>query len=213
MTISLKRKSMLVVLSAPSGGGKSTVTKALLNRVPELEYSVSVTSRLPRGDEKEGINYHYVTEAEFRRLSDQDEFYEWALVHGNFYGTRKSIVQAALQRGNDVILDIDVQGACSIKKLRPDALTIFLLPPSLAVLEKRLRGRETDSEETIQLRLKNAIGEIAHYSEFDYVVVNEDLERAIAEISSIFTAERHRRSRVELALENEVGVQKALRNI
>jgi len=195
------------VISAPSGGGKSTVLRALLPATEGLKYSVSVTSRPPRDGEREGVDYYFVSTEEFQSLIDHKEFYEWAKVHGNYYGTRKSVVESLVSQGYDVALDLDVQGACQIKGMKPDSVTIFLLPPSTETLEKRLRGRETDDEEVVRLRMHNAVNEIAQCGLFDYLVVNENLDRTIAAIGHIIDAERQRGSRQRLVVENEPRLQ------
>ena len=207
MSIRLKRSGTLFVISAPSGGGKSTVLRALLPATAGLKYSVSVTSRPPRDGEREGVDYYFVSTEEFQSLIDHKEFYEWAKVHGNYYGTRKSVVESLVSQGYDVALDVDVQGACQIKGMKPDSVTIFLLPPSTETLEKRLRGRETDDEEVVRLRMHNAVNEIAQCQMFDYLVVNENLDRTIAAIGHIIDAERQRGSRQRLVVENEPRLQ------
>ena len=207
MSIRLKRSGTLFVISAPSGGGKSTVLRALLPATEGLKYSVSVTSRPPRDGEREGVDYYFVSTEEFQSLIDHKEFYEWAKVHGNYYGTRKSVVESLVSQGYDVALDVDVQGACQIKGMKPDSVTIFLLPPSTETLEKRLRGRETDDEEVVRLRMHNAVNEIAQCGLFDYLVVNENLDRTIAAIGHIIGAERQRGSRQRLVVENEPRLQ------
>jgi guanylate kinase len=207
MSISLKRKGTLFVLVAPSGGGKSTVLKALLKKMDSLSYSISVTSRPPRPNEENGRDYHFVSLEAFLKMIERKEFYEWAQVHGNFYGTRKDTVEGLLSEGLDVAMDLDVQGACSIKGMKPESVTIFLLPPSTEILEKRLRDRDTDDDDVIALRLHNATNEIARCKLFDYLVVNDDLERVIEEIESIVRAERHRSIRQTLILEDETAIE------
>lgn len=206
MTIGLSRKGTLFVIAAPSGGGKSTVLHALLGKVPDLQYSVSVTSRQPRGAEQDGVDFHFVSEEKFLELIDHKEFYEWAKVHGNYYGTRKKVVEDLVQAGHDVAMDIDVQGACQIKGMKPDSVTIFLLPPSMEVLEKRLRGRDTDQEDVIAMRMTNAAEEIQQCGLFDYLLINDDLDHTIATIRSIIDAERQRSSRLGLSIQDESGL-------
>ncbi|MBX7246811.1 MAG: guanylate kinase [Candidatus Sumerlaeaceae bacterium] len=191
MPIQVTPLGILIVLSSPSGGGKSSICKALLESDPNLEYSISVTSRPPRGDEVNGRDYEFVSVEEFHNLIAQDAFYEWAKVHGNFYGTRKSRVDEKLARGKDVVLDLDVVGGLNLKKANSHAVLIFVLPPSMDVLEKRLRGRKTDGEEQIQKRLINARNELNFASKYDYAVLNEDLQQTIAAIRRIVDAERH----------------------
>lgn len=213
MPISLKRRGTLFVISAPSGGGKSTVLRALLQSIDGLSYSISVTSRKPRAGETPGKDYIFVEPEEFQRRIEAKDFYEWALVHGNYYGTLKSSVDEMLRRGHDVIMDLDVQGAYAIKGIRRDAVTIFLLPPSSQVLEERLRRRDTDDDEVIRLRLRNAADEIARCTRFDYLVVNQDLGTSITDIGRIVEAERHRGRRQTLLIENEPEIEARLGEI
>jgi guanylate kinase len=183
-----------LIVSSPSGAGKTTLTARLLTSLPELRFSVSHTTRRPRQNEQDGREYHFVTRAQFLRLIEQGSFLEWAEVHGNLYGTGR----AELDRGEHargIIFDIDHQGARQIKSSEPDAVAVFILPPSMAILEKRLRGRASEDEETVQRRFNVALGEIEHYGLFDYVLVNEDLEHATRQLESIFRAEECRRHR------------------
>lgn len=177
-------KNLLVVISAPSGAGKTTLCQRLLwelNR--ELVLSISSTTRAPRGQERDGVEYHFLTHEQFKSGIEQDEFAEWALVHGNYYGTAKKTVEEAFSQGKSVLLDIDVQGADSLKKAYPDrTLRIFISPPDMQELEKRLRTRGTDSEETIQARMKNAQDEMNRCKDFDHVIVNDDFDRAYSEL-------------------------------
>ena len=185
------------VISAPSGSGKTTLLGGLLREIRRLHFSVSFTTRKPRGEEKDGTNYHFVTREEFERRIAADEFLEWAEVFGNYYGTHESELDRARQQGRDLVLDIDVQGARQLKEKIPDAVSIFILAPSRAELEKRLRSRDEDSEETIQRRLREAAEEIRNYGTYDYVLVNDDVESSIANLVSIVRAERVRRGRME----------------
>lgn len=194
-------------MSSPSGGGKSTICRALLDSDARLGYSVSVTSRPQRKDEFNGRDYHFVTEAEFHDLIQQDSFYEWAKVHGNFYGTRKDLVDAKLAAGHDVVLDLDVVGGLNIKKLNDKAILIFVLPPSLTVLEERLTRRNTDQGEVIQLRLRNARHEIAFAQKYDYAVVNEDIGQTISIIRKIIDAERHSSNHQKVLITGEDAVE------
>lgn len=191
MAITLESRGSLVVLSSPSGGGKSSICKALLGSDPQLGYSVSTTSRDRRGDEIDGRDYHFVTPERFGELIAADAFYEWARVHGNFYGTRREQIDAMLANGKDVVMDLDVNGGLAIKKLNDAAVLVFVLPPSMEVLEARLRHRNTDGEEVIVTRLRNARHEIHFAQKYDYVVVNEDLQRTIKLIHRIVECERH----------------------
>jgi guanylate kinase len=187
-----RRRGMLVVLSAPSGGGKSIVLQKLLAVEPRTTYSVSVTSRQPRGTEVDGQDYHFVSRDKFESLIRDDVFYEYAEVHGNLYGTREDTVKAALDQGQDVLMDIDVKGGISVKWRSPDAILIFLMPPSEDILEQRLRARGTDPEAQIQLRLSNAREELNHWRLYDYVVINRDLDETVAAVQGIIRAERQR---------------------
>ncbi len=176
----------LIVLSAPSGAGKTTLCQRLLSRFPELELSVSHTTRAPRGQEKDGEHYHFVSPERFQADIAAGRFAEWAQVHGNFYGTSKTVIEETIARGKSVLLDIDVQGAESIRKSYPgDCLTIFIAPPDLTTLEKRLRARGTDSEETIQRRLRNAQEELKEAPRFHLSLVNDELDRTTAELEHI----------------------------
>ena len=198
MRFDLARGGLLIVLSAPSGGGKSAVLKRLIADDPSIGYSISYTSRPPRGHEANGVNYHFVSRAEFERLAAEGVFYEWAEVHGNLYGTAAPVVEAALAAGRDIAMDVDIQGGLAIKKRQPGAVLVFLMPPSMEILEQRLRARRSDAEEQIRLRMKNAEGEIERWREYDYVVVNTELEDAIAEVKQIVAAERRRAARFTL---------------
>ncbi len=176
----------LIVISAPSGGGKTTLCMQLLRDFPELALSISCTTRAPRGSEKDGKEYFFITPEEFKAKIGQGDFAEWAEVHGNFYGTSKSAVDKTLASNKSVLLDIDVQGAASLKKsYGARCVTIFIAPPSIDELEQRLRKRKTDSESTIQKRLKNARTELARQSEFDHQIINDTLERAYTELLSL----------------------------
>jgi len=183
-----------LIVSSPSGAGKTTLTTALLKQLPELRFSVSHTTRKPRQNEQDGREYHFTSRAEFIRLIEQGAFLEWAEVHGNLYGTGSAEI-ARNQNARGIIFDIDHQGARQIKSSEPDAVAVFILPPNMAILEKRLRGRASEDEETVQRRFGVALREIEHYGLFDYVLVNEDLEEATKQLVSIFRAEECRRHR------------------
>jgi guanylate kinase len=189
-------RRFVVVISGPSGAGKSSFVKALLGRYPrDLVYSVSATTRSRRAHEAEGRDYFFLGREEFQRRVDAGEFVEHAEVHGELYGTLKSQTEAVLRSGRNVLLDIDVQGGRSVRRIYPDGVYIFVLPPSLADLEERLRARGTDSEERIKLRLENALREIEIAREYDYAVVNDDLEDATRKVLAIIEAETCRASR------------------
>jgi guanylate kinase len=190
-------RGMLVVVSSPSGGGKGTLIQRALKTVPDLGYSVSFTTRLPREDEVNGRDYHFISVTEFQMMIEAGEFLEWAHVHGQLYGTGRSQVAREVAAGRDIILEIDTQGAKSVRGLINDAVSIFILPPSYEVLRERLAGRGSERPDEIALRLGNARGEVEQYREFDYVVLNDDADRAAAQLASIIYAERARRERQE----------------
>lgn len=176
----------LFVISAPSGGGKTTLCSRLLQDFPKLVLSISSTTRNPRGKERDGTDYHFISHEEFQKAVTENRFAEWAIVHGNYYGTSKKTIDDTLRSGKSVLLDIDVQGAESLRKVYPDrCVTIFIVPPDLKALETRLRSRGTDNDDTIQKRLKNAQKELNESSHFDHVIVNDDLERAYRELKKI----------------------------
>lgn len=204
MTITLKHRGILFVVSAPSGGGKSTILRAVLSSDDTLDYSVSVTSRPPRQGEVHGQSYWFVSEDEFKKMIEEDQFYEWARVHNYLYGTRKDLIAEKLGKGKDVLLDLDVQGALNVKRLSPDSVIIFLLPPSFAELEQRLRVRKLDSEEIIQVRLSNAHKEIEYTAKYDYIVVNDVLDDTIETVKAIIRAERARTSRLTVLVDKNI---------
>ncbi|MDO9041835.1 MAG: guanylate kinase [Desulfocapsaceae bacterium] len=187
----------LFILSAPSGAGKTTLLKKVMADLPGLAFSVSHTTRLPRAGEVDGVDYHFVSRARFESMREQGIFLEWAEVHGNLYGTSRPAVLAQLATGLDVILDIDVQGAAILRNSAViPAASLFISPPSLSELERRLRGRETDSEETILLRLKNARKEMQAAVDYEYLIINDRLEQAIDTLRAIVIAERSRGHRL-----------------
>lgn len=188
-------RPLLLIISSPSGAGKTTLTARLLSEVKGLTFSISHTTRKPRHNETNGKEYHFVSREEFEQLIDQGAFLEWAEVHGNLYGTSRAEIERR-QGDRGIVFDIDHQGARQIKCAAPDAVAVFILPPSMAVLEQRLRGRASEDEETVQRRFSVAKGEIEHYGLFDYVLVNADLSEATRKLCSIFLAEECRRSRV-----------------
>jgi len=187
----------LFILSAPSGAGKTTLLKRVMADLPGLAFSVSHTTRLPRTGEVDSVDYHFVSRAQFEAMQDQGVFLEWAEVHGNLYGTSRPAVLAQLATGLDVILDIDVQGAAILRESAAiPAASLFISPPSLSELERRLRGRETDSEETILLRLKNARQEMQAAVNYEYLIINDHLEEAVDTLRAIVIAERSRGHRL-----------------
>lgn len=192
----IARRGLMLVLSSPSGAGKSTIARNLLEQDPALSLSVSVTTRARRGSEIDGVHYHFITKTEFERLRDNEQLLEWAEVHGNFYATPREPAEAAMAAGRDMLFDIDWQGALQMQEKMPaDIVSIFILPPSMAELKSRLQRRAEDSQSAIEMRLKNASVEIEHWREYNYIVINDDLDRAYASVVSIVAAERLRRDR------------------
>ena len=192
--------SIVFIISAPSGSGKSTLVKGLLKSDPGLVFSVSYTTRPPRGTERPDQNYHYISRTEFLARIARDEFLEYAEVFGNYYGTHQSVLEGARAKEADLVLDIDVQGARQLKSRIPDAVSIFILAPSRAILEQRLRDRSEDPEVVIERRLREAAEEIRNYTAYDYIVVNRDVQVSVDALASIVKAERVRRSRMEGAI-------------
>lgn len=192
----------LFILAAPSGAGKSSLIKALLEKHKDtnthnnaMQVSVSHTTRAPRPGEEEGKHYHFVDQQSFKDLISQDAFFEWAEVFGNYYGTSKQVIEHTLKQGIDVFLDIDWQGARQVKAQIPDTATIFVAPPSQAELLRRLTGRNQDSPEVIAQRMSDAVDEISHYHEFDYIIVNDDFDAALAELDAVVTCRRLRKEK------------------
>lgn len=190
-------RGILFVISSPSGGGKGTLVRRALRIVPGLGYSVSWTTRPAREGEKEGVHYNFVKPPEFAAARERGEFLEWAVVHDNYYGTSRTNVERELRAGRDVVLEIDVQGAASIKRAGIDSVSIFILPPSFEVLRARLAARQTESPEQLAVRLGNSRGEVEQYGEFEYVILNDEVERAASQLASVVQAERARRGRQE----------------
>jgi guanylate kinase len=179
------RSAKLFVIAAPSGAGKTTLVKALVERNPDLTFSVSYTTREKRNTEEEGKDYFFVSEEQFLELQQQGELLESAQVFDNRYGTGRVQVESRLAEGRDVILEIDWQGARQVRQSKPDCESVFILPPSLTELERRLRDRRTDSDAVIERRLKDAIGDISHWNEFDYVIINDDVGKSVLELEAI----------------------------
>ncbi len=190
-------QGILFVISAPSGGGKGTLIKRLRQLVPGVGLSVSWTTRAPRPGEVDGVNYSFVSEEEFEAMVSAGGFVEWAVVHGHRYGTTRAAIEQALSQGSDIILEIDVQGARAVRTTMGSVVSVFILPPSFEVLRARLSARMTERPDELELRLSNARGEVEQYRHFDYVVLNDEVERAAEELSSIVRAERARRARQE----------------
>ncbi|NRG18944.1 guanylate kinase [Rhizobiales bacterium] len=191
------RRGLMLVLSSPSGAGKSTIARQLLEQEkPRIDLSVSVTTRPRRTSEIDGVHYHFISQERFQHMRERDELLEWAEVHGNFYGTPRDPVEKALESGRDVLFDIDIQGTFQLyEKMRSDVVSIFILPPSIAEMKSRLHRRAEDDGEVILRRLETAVGEMRHWKDYDYVIVNEDLERAFKGARAILQAERLRRVR------------------
>ena len=196
LTASIRRRGLMLVLSSPSGAGKSTIARNLLESDPSFELSISVTTRARRGSEIDGRHYHFRSRREFESMRDNDELLEWAEVHGNLYATPRAPAEKALAEGRDMLFDIDWQGAEQLReKMRADIVSIFILPPSMKELKGRLRRRAEDQDDVIDARLENARVEIQHWRDYDYVVINEDLDVAFASVQAIVAAERLRRDR------------------
>jgi len=185
----------LIIISSPSGGGKGTLIKEVLKTVPSVGYSVSFTTRAMRVGEAHGRDYFFVSRAEFEKLIKEEALLEFAEVHGNFYGTSLNQVKTEIEAGRDIILEIDVQGAANVRKKIPEALRVFILPPSYEILAARLTARATEKAEDLNLRLKNSFGEISHFSEFEYIIVNDEVSRATNGLQTIILADRLKRVR------------------
>jgi guanylate kinase len=183
-------KGKLFVITAPSGAGKTSLIEAVMRDDPSLKISISYTTRAPRKGEKEGVDYHFIDEPTFRRMKAAGEFLESAEVHGNYYGTSKQVILDAVKRGEDLILEIDWQGAQQVRRLYPDCVGIFILPPSIEELERRMRARGQDAEAVIRRRVDNAREELLHAGEFKYAIINKDFETARRELANIIKGER-----------------------
>jgi guanylate kinase len=201
-------KGVCLILSAPSGGGKTTIIRAIMERFPNVRHSISYTTRNPRNDRSDLNDYHFISIAEFTNLVEDGEFLEWANVHGHRYGTRRRDLQELLAQGFDVVLDIDVQGSMLIRPKMPEAAHVFIMPPSLEVLENRLRARASESESDIRNRLHNALMEMKAYRNYDFVVINDDLDSTVDSIRSILISERCRVSRLEQKFDWELPERK-----
>ena len=204
------QKPIVYIISAPSGSGKSTLVKELLRSVSDLDFSISYTTRAPRGSEENGKQYHFVSRLKFEAMIEHDDFLEYAEVFGNYYGTARRFLREAEQQGHDLLLDIDVQGAAQIQQKLPDATSIFILPPNRKTLEERLRKRGEDSEQVIQRRLMVAKGEIQNYDRYKYILVNNVLEESSAMLLAIVRSERLLRS--DKTLSDEEAATVALAN-
>lgn len=197
----MAKKGLLIVISGPSGAGKGTICKQLLAEESQLRYSISATTRPPRKGETNGKDYIFLDEEQFMKMRDRGEFLEWAEVYGNFYGTPKKNVEEQLNQGYDVILEIDIQGALQIKRKFPEGVFIFIVPPSLEELELRITRRGTDSQEVIARRLNSAAKELEYVCEYDYVVVNDEVDKAVQRVKAIITAEKCRPHRSEINIQ------------
>ncbi|MEK7724054.1 MAG: guanylate kinase [Acidobacteriota bacterium] len=194
-------KGILFIISSPSGGGKGTLIREVLRTVPNIGYSVSFTTRQKREGEEDGIHYNFVSHIEFEHLIKQGEFLEYANVHGNYYGTSRSQVEKEVSAGRDIILEIDVQGADLVRAKTSETIEIFILPPSFEVLKERLIARQTETSEDLALRLKNSLNEVEAYSKFDYVIINDEVEKAVTDLQSVIYAERCKREKQTEAIE------------
>jgi guanylate kinase len=191
-----QRRGVMLVIASPSGAGKSSISRSLFQQDPNIRLSVSVTTRAKRSDEVEGIHYYFIDVATFNRMKEDGDLLEWAQVHDNFYGTPRARVEEQLSAGNDILFDVDYQGTLQLyEKSRGDMVTVFILPPSIKELRARLERRAQDSMGTIEKRLQNARIEMEHFNEYDYVIVNEDLETSTQRVRSILAASRLTRSR------------------
>jgi guanylate kinase len=192
----IARRGLMLVLSSPSGAGKTTLSRMLLEAEPDVALSISVTTRPRRPGEIDGRHYHFVTQAEFDRMRRNRDFLEWAKVFGHYYGTPRAPVEKALAQGRDVLFDVDWQGAKQLRRKAPDDfVSVFVLPPSIPELRRRLRSRAQDSNKVIAARMAKASGEMSHWRDYDYVIINRDLDQAFAELRAILASERLRRER------------------
>ncbi len=201
----MKQKGLSVILSSPSGGGKTTLIHTLLEHFKNLRHSISYTTRPPRNEASDLDHYHFISEPDFLRMQSQQEFLENAVVHGYHYGTRRSDLEDLLNQGFDVILDIDTQGAAQMRSVLKDAIFIFIMPPSLDILETRLRARNSESSQALETRLQNARREMQQYQLFDYIVVNDDLLSAVERVRSIMIAEHCRVRNFQIEISAGIG--------
>ena len=205
----MERQGILYVVSAPSGAGKTTLCDAVVDIYPSLGQSVSFTTRQRRGNEVDGVDYHFVSRERFDAMVAGGEFVEWAEVHGNCYGTALATLRQAQQQGRDILLDIDVQGAAQLKRQQLPAVFVFIAPPSLDELRRRLAGRATDSEDVIAARLENARGELEQAHWYDYIIINDQLDAAVASFAAVIAAERCRTGLVYTTLRQRLGLPAA----
>ena len=206
--MTVQQKGLLIVVSGPSGAGKGTICQMVRDQLPNLGYSISVTTRKPRVGEVDGVNYFFKTIPQVEEMIAQEELLEYAEVYGNYYGTPRKFVMEQLEAGKDILLEIDIQGALQVKKRFPEAVFIFIVPPSLEILAERLHGRGTDTEEVIQRRLASAASEIGYASEYDYVLVNKVAEDEANKMLNILACERNRSSRMQAVVASITGIDK-----
>jgi guanylate kinase len=197
-------RGILFVVSSPSGGGKGTLIQRVLKKIPDLSYSVSFTTRTPRSGEVNGREYFFVSQEKFEGMAAANEFLEWANVHGKLYGTSSKQVFEEIAGGRDIILEVDVQGASSVRSLVPDSVSVFILPPSFEILKQRLESRGTDSPEELEVRLRNAPVELKDYSAYQYLILNDDMDQAAEQLAAIVYAERARLVRQEAKVRHVV---------
>lgn len=202
----VKEAGLLIVVSAPSGAGKTSLCEEVIRRVGNLVHSVSYTTRAPRPHEEDGRDYHFITPESFQTMVDQGEFAEWARVHGHLYGTSRRQLEEHFAEGRSVILDLDTQGAAQLRQAYPGGVFVFIMPPTLGQLEARLRTRQTDAPEEITRRMRQARKEIESFHEYDYVVVNNDFEKAVTALCAIIAAERCRSFRLDPGARRELGL-------
>ena len=206
-------KGNLIIITSPSGGGKGTLIAELMKRGVGIGYSVSYTTRPMRSNEAEGKDYSFISVEEFERRIGNDEFLEYATVHGQYYGTSRARVQSLIAEGVDVILEIDVQGAADVLKKLPDAVSIFILPPSFQELEQRLRARNTEDPDQLTVRLRNSFDEVQRYNEFEYVVINDNIADAVRRLESVILGERQRRTRQTVQIQDILDNFEVSKNI
>ncbi len=193
----MAQKGLPIIISAPSGAGKTTLCQALKKRLPDLNFSVSHTTRPPRENEQDGVDYHFITKKKFMEMTDRDEFLEWAQIHGNYYGTARKNITDTLQKGKDLVLELDIQGVETLRNLKYRGVYIFILPPSMEELEKRLTGRGTESDNQIKQRLEAGKKEMAKSRLYDYAVTNTNVDESVGTMLAIIHAEKKRMSRYQ----------------
>jgi len=195
-------QGLLIIISAPSGAGKTTICRRLLNEFPDLRFSVSCTTRPPRKDEKDGEDYHFISVKDFKDRIEKNEFVEWEEIYDHFYGTSRKDVEGLSQRGYDVILDIDTKGAGNVKARYPDGVFVFIMPPSAKILRERLKKRGSETDDIIKMRFDRAMGEIRENEWYDYVIFNDIISDSVDIMRSIYIAEKNRRSRLQARINN-----------